>query len=154
MDIVATAPGATTLFVDATVRHPASCGGANHSQYRHAATVDGTAAAAAEKDKTKRYPPCGGCTVRTAAMESYGRMGPDLLALLGELQAHVGAMSGLTGSSSGRCATRWFAILGTALVRGIAHSIITSVELSEQLRPHGGGEAEAGLGAGRRGGTV
>ena len=52
MDIVATAPGARTLFIDATVRHPQQTG-----QYAQSTSVDGVACQHAEAEKLKRYHP-------------------------------------------------------------------------------------------------
>ena len=126
MDIVATAPGAPTLFIDATVRHPQQMG-----QYAQSTSVDGAACQHAEADKLKRYPSTGGLHVVPAAIETWGRIGKHLHNLLGDLQAHGALVSQLSATSSSRGMHRWHALLGTAIVRSIHHAVVTSMERHE-----------------------
>ena len=126
MDIVATAPGAPTLFIDATVRHPQQSG-----QYAASTSVDGLACNMAEAEKIKRYPARGGLHVQPAAVETWGRIGKHLHNLLGDLQAHCGLISDLSATSSSRGMHRWHALLGTALVRSVHHAVSTAMERHE-----------------------
>ena len=126
MDIVATAPGAPTLFIDATVRHPQSA-----VQYATSTSVDGVACSMAEAEKVKRYPARGGLHVQPAAIETWGRIGKHLHNLLGDLQAHCGLISELSATSSSRGMHRWHALLGTAVVRSVHHAVSTAMERHE-----------------------
>ena len=126
MDIVATAPGAPTLFIDATVRHPQQTG-----QYAQSTSVDGVACQHAESEKLKRYPSVGGLHVVPAALETWGRLGKHLHNLLGDLQAHGALVSQLSATSASRGMQRWYALLGTALVRSIHNAVVTSMERHE-----------------------
>ena len=126
MDIVATAPGAPTLFIDAIVRHPQQTG-----QYAQSTFVDGVACQHSEADKLKRYPSTGGLHVVPAALETWGRIGKHLQNHLGDLQAHGALVCQLSATSSSRGMRRWHALLGTAIVRSIPNAVVTSMERHE-----------------------
>ena len=99
-------------YVDVTIRHPRAL------KYRAAAArVDGAAAAEAERNKRARYPALadqGLAAVRPFALESFGRLGEEALAVLGDARQRVAERLGR--HAAGCVAGRWFGLLQCQLV--------------------------------------
>ena len=99
-------------YVDVTVRHPRAF------KYRAAAArVDGAAASEAERNKRARYPAVadqGLAAVRPFVVESFGRLGEESLAVLGDARHRVAERIGRR--AAGSVAGRWFGLLQCQLV--------------------------------------
>jgi len=99
-------------FVDVTIRHPRA-----QKYLAAAARTDGAAAAEAERGKRIRYPALadqGLAAVRPFAVESFGRLGEEALAVLGDARQRVAERLGRR--AAGSVASRWFGLLQCQLV--------------------------------------
>ena len=92
-------PGADRLLLDFTMRSGAA------ARYRWGQRAQ--AAASAEDDKTKRYPPAGGLLPRGIGMEVLGRHGPELRSLLAELADRARHAAVLQGKAPTRLLRKW-----------------------------------------------
>jgi hypothetical protein len=122
MDVVATHPFLSDEFyIDATVRHPSAVAPLR------AASEPGAAAVAGENDKHVRYPPTRGKRVIPAAMETWGRLGPQFISLLQTLHAHGRRRDAAHGAPMGNYLQRWLLMLSATITRTTAKAIFDSM---------------------------
>ena len=113
------------ILGDVTVRHPDAQRG---PAYLHAAaTTSGAAAANAEAEKTKRYPPSGGVVVRGLAHETWGRLGTLAEDLLATAAAAAAREDHRRGRVPPHRLRRWRAQLDADLQRAVAAQHLSAV---------------------------
>ena len=105
-------------LIDVTARHPCAV-----SYRSKAATTDGAAARIAEDDKQRRYPPSGGVAVTTFAAETFGRLGLEAEALLGELAAATARRNLARCMPPGRHLRRWRARISALIAKAVARAV-------------------------------
>ena len=109
-------------YVDVTIRHPRA------QKYRaRAALVDGAAAAEAERNKRARYPAsadAGLSAVEPFVLESFGRLGPAALQLLGDARQRVAERRGARSVTRDGVAHRWFALLQSQLLQAQHEAVV------------------------------
>ena len=111
-------PGADRLLLDFTLRF----GGAARYGWGQRAE----AAASAEADKTKRYPPAGGLLPRGIGMEVLGRHGPELKALLAELADRARHTAVQQGKAPTRLLRKWRCQLSGVAARLVGRQVSQS----------------------------
>ena len=90
------------------------------SRYRSGNLLAGKVAADAEATKLKRYGlGQGGVSVTPAAVESWGRLGPEFEKLLRQLSARWANLKQADASGQAATSRRWKAELGVAQVRAL-----------------------------------
>ena len=108
--------GLDRLLIDFSIRHPH----ASHYSTGQCATV------VAGREKADHYGSRQGLTVRTAAMETYGRHGEDLVALLAQLADLARQREIAFGLPPTRWLRRWRAQLSFTVARMVGRAIQTS----------------------------
>ena len=137
--------GAERLLIDFTLRSTAAAryqGEGKRSQ----------AAASAEEDKVTRYPAANGVAVRGAGMETLGRHGPELTALLAELADRARANAISQGKAPARLLRRWRCQLSGVAARLVGRAATQSQAVAARpwegkpsgaqpdVSPHPGGD--------------
>ena len=126
LDVVASHTfDATEFLLDATVRHPMATNSA-----RLAPLIPGAAAINGEHDKHIRYPSSKGRCVTPCAIETWGRLGPSLVAFIDTLSATAQRRDLAHGLPRGNYKQRWLTMLSCTLNKAIARAIFDSLYYS------------------------
>ena len=104
--------------IDVTVRHPCA-----QDALASAAAADGACAADAEREKQRRYPPSGGISVVTFAVETFGRLGGEAESLLTEAAAAASRRNLSRGHPAGRPLSKWRATLSALVAKAVVRSL-------------------------------
>ena len=105
-------------LLDVTIRHP---GASRYVDLAH--QVSGHANACAEKEKHNRYPDSGGRRIICAAVESYGRIGPEFLSWMESLASIARVHDRVRGLSAQRYLQKWRSLISVSVSRAIVHVI-------------------------------
>ena len=122
LDVLAWSTMHGEFLVDVSVRHPGSV--------RYAPKAwkeDGHANDLAEKEKQLRYPPTGGKKVIAGAVETWGRCGPELLALLTSLASFAQARDISRGLPPQRYMRKWRLYLTSGICSAISRAFDDSL---------------------------
>ena len=109
------------MLIDVTVRHP-------HAEryITQASTMNGHAAAVANDDKQRRYPPRGGRRCTTFAVETFGRIGAAAEDALSQLAVTARASAARRGLNCTGFETAARARLDAVLQRGVARLVLAA----------------------------
>ena len=111
------------LLIDVTIRHPMS------TRYQpRAAQQSGWATECAMRDKEERYPAAGGRSVRTFALETWGRSGTsdeELLQFIATEAVRHARRRGHT-LTAGSFLRQWRATIGASLQKGVAAALMSA----------------------------
>ena len=114
------------FFIDVTHKHPWV------RRHQEAALAHRGAAAKADADKVKRYPPTAGFVACPAAVETWGVFGEQLEGLLDLLVARWARGVSATPHAVARKARLWRAALGVVQVRVLAKHLAAATACSDE----------------------
>ena len=109
-------------LLDVSVRHH---GAARYVEQAH--HTSGYANSCAEKEKHTRYPDAGGRRVICAAVETFGRVGPEFLSWMESLSSIARVHDRVRGLSAQRYLQKWRSLLSTTLARSIVQVISSAL---------------------------
>ena len=115
--------GHTTLrsrMIDVTIRQPMS-----DVYAPRASRVAGVSLETAERKKRERYSAVAGLSCTLAAMESFGRLGPQFLQLIGELSGAASEERQSRGLLARGPRRRWLAELSECLAVQTSEAVLT-----------------------------
>ena len=122
LDVVAWSAFFGESILDVSVRHPGAA-----TYVRHAPDVDGYANSVANTQKLARYPASGGCSVTTASIETWGRIGEPFNLWLLQMSSYAREKDRAKGIASSRYLPHWRLLLFTALAKAVSKVIEDSL---------------------------
>ena len=128
LDIEASRPWlAETLHIDVTVRNPATARYLREADGCSSSNTNGHALQIAAAEKHKRYPPRSGIMCTPAAVEIFGRVGPEFLDLMDHLAAAAATHDVDFGMPAVGWRRKWEERLSIVVQKSLARSFVDAL---------------------------